>query len=270
VENMALTFCSLASGSSGNCQYIASEDTGLLLDAGLSGKYIAASLEHINADIDKIKGILITHEHGDHVKGAGILMRKFGLDVYVTEPTWNAMASKMGKIDNEKVHFIEKDKVFNIGDIEIDPYSVSHDAVDTVGYSFNHRDGKVSVVTDLGHVPLDLLVKVMDSDLLMIESNHNVEMLKAGKYPYFLKQRILSDKGHISNETAAETIVRAVQNGNKIGHVLLGHLSKDNNIPELAYETVKGIAESNGIKIDYDISLDLTYRDRVGKIYRIG
>jgi len=267
---MAITFCSLASGSSGNCQYIASEDTGLLLDAGLSGKYITNALNHINADIDKIKGILVTHEHSDHVKAVGIMMRKYGLDVYVTEKTWQAMAPKMGKINTDNVKIIEKDKVFQIGDISIDPYPVSHDAVDTVGYTFSHRDGNISVVTDLGHVPIELLTRVMDCDLLMMESNHNVEMLQAGKYPYYLKRRILSDKGHISNEVAAENIVRAIQAGDRISHVLLGHLSKENNLPELAYETAKAIMEENEIKVGLDVSLDLTYRDRVGKIYRIG
>lgn len=267
---MAITFCSLASGSSGNCQYIASEDTGLLLDAGLSGKYITKALEDINADIGKLQGILVTHEHSDHVKAVGILMRKYGLDVYATEKTWQAMESKLGKINPDLIKVIEKDKLFTIGDIEIDPYPVSHDAVDTVGYTFNHRDGKVSVVTDLGYVPIELLTRVMDCDLLMMESNHNIEMLQAGKYPYFLKRRILSDKGHISNETAAENIVRAIQSGNRISHVLLGHLSKENNLPELAYETVKAIMEENEIQVGLDVSLDLTYRDRVGKIYRIG
>jgi len=267
---MALTFCSLASGSSGNCQYIASENTGLLLDAGLSGKYITQALEHINADIDKIKGILVTHEHSDHVKAVGIMMRKYGLKVYATEKTWEAMEPKMGKVNLDNVEIIKKDVKFSIGDIEIDPFPVSHDAADTVGYAFEHVDGKVSVVTDLGYVPIELLTRVMDCDLLMMESNHNVQMLESGKYPYFLKRRILSDKGHISNETAAENIVRAIQSGNRISHVLLGHLSKENNLPELAYETVKGIIEENDIKIGEDISLDLTYRDRVGKIYRMG
>lgn len=266
---MAMYFCSLASGSSGNCQYIATDNTVVLLDAGLSGKYITNSLEHINAKLENLKAIFITHEHSDHVKGAGILMRKYGVELYITEKTFCEVESKLGKIDLEKVKFIKKEEDLLIGDLVVHPFSVSHDAVDTVAYSFKKNDTKVSVVTDLGHVPLDILSKIIDSNLLMIESNHDVDMLNAGKYPYMLKRRILSNKGHISNVTAADTIVRAHTSSEHLGHVILGHLSKDNNTPEIAYETVKSVIEENGITIGDEISLDLAYRDRVGKLYRL-
>lgn len=266
---MTMFFCSLASGSSGNCQYIATQNTGILLDAGLSGKYITNSLEHINANMDNLKAVLITHEHGDHVKGAGILMRKYGLELYITQKTFFQVESKLGKFDIEKVHFLEKDKDIIIGDVSVHPFSVSHDAVDAVAYSFKKNNTKISVVTDLGHVPIEILSKIVDSNLLMIESNHDVDMLNAGKYPYSLKRRILSDKGHISNVTAADAIVRALSVSKKLGHVVLGHLSKDNNTPDVAYETVKSIIEENGIYVGHEISLDLAYRDRVGKFYRL-
>lgn len=266
---MAMLFCSLASGSSGNCQYIATENVGLLLDAGLSGKYITSSLEHINADISKLKAVLITHEHSDHIKGVGILMRKYDLELYITDLTFTQIEKKLGKINLEKVHIIEKDIDFYIGDILVHPFPVSHDAVDTIAFSFSKGDTKISVVTDLGFVPIDLLAKICDSNLLMIESNHDVEMLNAGKYPYSLKRRILSDKGHISNVTAADAIIRAMQSSKCLGHIILAHLSKDNNTPEVAYETVKSIVEENGIEVGTEISLDLAYRDRVGKLYKL-
>jgi phosphoribosyl 1,2-cyclic phosphodiesterase len=262
-------FCSLASGSSGNCQYIATNETGILLDAGLSGKYIANGLEHINADISKLKGLFITHEHSDHVKSAGILMRKFKLTLYVTQKTFDCIEKKLGKYDPDKVVIIEKEKDILVGDMIIHPFPISHDAADAVAYSFSNNDLKISIVTDLGHVPLDILTKIMDSNLLMIESNHDVEMLNAGPYPYVLKRRILSDKGHISNTLAAETIVRSMMYSDKLGHVVLGHLSQDNNTPDLAYETVKSILLENDLVVGDDISLDLAYRDRVGKLYRI-
>ncbi len=266
---MSMYFCSLASGSSGNCQYIATKKIGVLLDAGMSGKYITNGLLHINADIDKIKAILVTHEHSDHVKGVGILMRKYGLELYVTEKTFSEIEPKLGKFDIEKVHFIKKNEDIMIGDIVIHPFPISHDAVDAVAYSFSKNSTKISVVTDLGHVPFDLLTKIVDSNLLMIESNHDVDMLNAGKYPYMLKRRILSDKGHISNVTAADAIVRALQVSNDLSYIVLAHLSKDNNTPDIAYETVKHIIEENGITVGEEISLDLAYRDRVGKLYRL-
>lgn len=266
---MAIYFCSLASGSSGNCQYIATETTGILLDAGLSGKYINNSLESIDANIGQIEALFITHEHSDHVKSAGILMRKYGLTLYVTQPTFERIEKKLGKYSEEKVVLIEKDKDILVGDITVHPFDVSHDAIDCVAYSFIKNDTKVSVVSDLGYVPLDLLSKLIDSNLLMLESNHDVEMLNAGRYPYVLKKRILSKTGHISNETAGETIVRVHGYSHALGHVILGHLSQDNNTPDLAYETVKNILEEGGLTIGEDISLDLAYRDRVGKLYKL-
>lgn len=266
---MSLYFCSLASGSSGNCQYIATETTGILLDAGLSGKYIAAGLEHINANIENIQALFITHEHSDHVKSAGILMRKFGLTLYITEDTFQDIKAKLGKYDPDKVVIIEKEKDVLVGDITVHPFPISHDAVDAVAYSFKKAALKISIVTDLGYVPLDLLMKIVDSNLLMIESNHDVDMLNAGRYPYPLKRRILSNTGHISNVSAGETIVRALNYNSPLGHVILGHLSQDNNTPELAYETVKSILEENGLMIGEDVSLDLAYRNRVGKLYRL-
>lgn len=266
---MAMYFCSLASGSSGNCQYIATETTGILLDAGLSGKYIAGGLEHINADINQLKALFITHEHSDHVKSAGILMRKFKIKLYITRKTFEHVENKLGKYDLDNVVFVEADTEIQVGDIIVTPFRISHDAIEPLAYSFRSSDVKVSIVTDLGHVPIDLLSKIIDSNLLMIESNHDVDMLNAGKYPYVLKKRILSNKGHISNVSAAEAIIRAFSYSSSLGHVILGHLSQDNNTPELAYETVKSILEESGLEIGKDISLDLAYRSRVGKLYRL-
>lgn len=265
---MSLKFCSLASGSSGNCQYVATNETGLLVDAGLSGKYIKGALENIDVDINTITGLLVTHEHSDHIKGIGVLMRRYNVPLYITKETWSAMSTKIGKVDEEKVIFINKNEEVNIGDIIVKPYEVSHDAVDPVGYTFKYDDSKVSIVTDLGYMTDDIMNEIKDSDLLLIESNHDEEMLKMGSYPYYLKRRILSEHGHLSNNTAGEIVVNAVKNG-RVKNVLLGHLSKENNFPELAFETVKNIVESSSIEVGVDINIDMTYRDRVSRFYNI-
>lgn len=265
---MTLEFCSLASGSSGNCQYIGSDKTKLILDAGLSGKYVTNGLLSINVDPASVNGILVTHEHTDHVKGVGILMRKYGWELYVNESTWNAMESKMGKVDHEKIHFIEKGKEFTIGDIKILPFEISHDAIDPVGYSFMKGQGNISVLTDLGIVTDEIIDVVKHSDLLVMESNHDIEMLKIGPYPAYLKKRILSERGHLSNVDAGKLIGKIMEYG-KVKNVLLAHLSKENNFPDLAYETVRQELETRDILLGKDINVELTYRDRVSKIYRI-
>lgn len=265
---MSLKFCSLASGSSGNCQWIASEKTAVLLDAGLSGKYIQTAMASLSEDIEKVQGLLITHEHTDHVKCVGVMMRRYGLRLYANEATFEAIAPKLGKFDLNQVTIFENDKSFEIGDIEVKPFRISHDAIDPVAYSFSHGNRKVSVATDLGTVDERILGEILASDLLMIEANHDVEMLKVGPYPYHLKRRILSDIGHLSNDHAGEVALEVLRAG-KLQSILLGHISKENNHPELAYETVKACLEASGVEIGMDVQLDMTYRDRVSRLYHM-
>lgn len=265
---MSMNFCSLASGSSGNCQYISSETTHLLVDAGLSGKYIKNALENIDVDPGVIHGILISHEHSDHVKGVGVLMRRYGFKLYVNELTWNAMKHRVGEVDEESIIFFKSNETLKIGDIEVKPFSISHDAADPVGFSFSIEKAKVCVATDLGIADESIVREICDCDLLMIEANHDEEMLKMGKYPYYLKRRILSEDGHISNEYAGGLVVEAAKQG-RVNQVLLGHLSKENNFPELAYETVRQVVENNAIQVGIDLNIDMTYRDRVSRLYKI-
>jgi len=265
---MEIKFCSLASGSSGNASYIGSNETGILLDAGLTGKYISSSLEHIGVNPNTINAILVTHEHSDHVKSVGILMRKYDYKLYITEKTYEKIENKIGKINKDNVIFIEKNKSFLINDIQVKAYEILHDAVDPVGYTFSKGANKVSVVTDLGIVTDEILDEIRDSDLLLIETNHDKDMLLAGSYPYYLKKRILSEYGHLSNESAAELIRETIING-RVKNILLGHLSRENNFPELAYQTVKNILEDSKIKVGVDVNIDLTYRDKVSRFYKI-
>lgn len=265
---MSLKFCSLASGSSGNCQLIGTEKTSVLLDAGLSGKYIQSAMTSCGEDIAKVKGILVTHEHTDHIKGIGVLMRRFGMQLYANEATYLALKDKLGAIDEHKVILFENDKPFEIDDLVVKPFSISHDAVDPVAYTFTDGKLKFSVATDLGTVTDKILHELIDSDLLMLESNHDVEMLKVGPYPYYLKRRILSDVGHLSNDLAAEVAMEIVKAG-KMKSLLLAHLSKENNHPDLAMETVRGFLEAGGVRMGEDLMLEMTWRDRVSRLYRM-
>lgn len=263
-----MKFCSLTSGSSGNSQFIASRETRILLDAGVTGKYIKEAMESIGEEPDNLDGILVTHEHTDHIKGVGVLMRRYKLPLYVHEKTWQAMAELVGKVDMENVHFIDGAKPFEIKDLSIRPFHIDHDAAYPLGFTFENEGVKIGVATDLGHITEEVIDAVDNSDLLMLESNHDVEMLKIGRYPWFLKQRILGETGHLSNEAAAKALVKVFARSAP-GGVLLGHLSHENNFPELALETVRGILEESGIRDGRDFDLDMTYRNRIGRFYCI-
>lgn len=265
---MSIHFCSLASGSSGNCQYIRSKGTRILLDAGLSGKYIKSALEKLDVNLSDVDGILISHEHSDHIQGVGVLQRKYGLKIYANEKTFKAMQPKIGDIDLNQVVLFDNYKPFAIKDLWIEPYSISHDSVDPVAYCIRSEQAQIGIATDLGQMDLILLQALKEMDFVLLESNHSVEMLTAGKYPYYLKRRILSEVGHLSNDTCGSTITQLVEAG-RVKNVLLGHLSKENNMPELAYETVKSIVEEAGIRVGEDLAIEMTYRDRIGPLYRI-
>jgi len=266
---MAFTFCSLASGSSGNCQYLASSEAQILIDVGLSGKKVEGYMDEIGKDIQKVNAILVTHEHSDHIKGIGILSRRFNIPIYANNNTWKEFQDKIGKIHPDNIRYFKTGTEFFIEDIKIKSYSISHDAVEPVAFSFFKDDAKVSIATDFGHVPQDVKDEIKNSDLLMIEANHDVEMLKMGSYPWYLKKRVMSDEGHISNEMAGEVIAEMMNEENPVSQVLLGHLSKENNFPELSYETVKNVLIEKNIKIGKDLKVDLTYRDQVSKVYHV-
>ncbi len=262
---MSVRFCSLASGSSGNCQYIETEKVRLLVDAGLSGKKIQESLISIEVDPSTINGILVTHEHKDHIHGIGILSRRFNIPIYANEKTWSSMKSEIGEVKEENIIIFDSDRIFQIHDLNIHPFKVSHDAVEPVGYSFYYEKIKISLVTDTGYVSEEVKENIKNSHLLLIESNHDVEMLKVGKYPWFLKKRILGEHGHLSNEDAGILLTEVLSGKNEC--ILLGHLSKENNFPELAYQTVANILTEKGINVTKDISLEITSRDRPSKVY---
>lgn len=241
---MALKICSIASGSSGNCIYVGTDNVNLLVDSGISKKKVEIGLNAIGVDPHTIDGILITHEHSDHIKGIGVYARKYKMPIYATKKTWDATLnySSLGKIP-EGLHVeIFPNEDFMIKDMTIHPFNSFHDAIDPVCYTFKSEDKKISVATDLGCYDEYIIDNLNGSNVLFIEANHDVKLLEVGKYPYFLKKRIMSDVGHLSNETSGELI--STLYNETLSHVILGHLSLENNFPELAYESVKTVLAS--------------------------
>lgn len=234
-----MRFCSIASGSSGNCIYVGSEATHLLVDIGISGKRAEAGLEQLSLCGRDIDGILITHEHSDHIAGIGVFCRKYGIPIFATGGTIRAILKNGGKNvpDPSLFQEIEADRKIIIKDLTVSPMRISHDAAEPVAYRIGYEGKKVAVCTDLG-VYNDYTVECLkDMDAVLLEANHDVNMLQVGPYPYYLKQRILGDRGHLSNENAGRLLNRILND--HMQAIFLGHLSKENNMPELAYEAVR-------------------------------
>ena len=234
-----MRICSIASGSSGNCIYAGSESTHLLFDTGISGKRIAAGLNDLGLTTGDIQGILVSHEHIDHISGLGVVARKYGIPIYASQGTIDAIkaCSSVGKIDSSLFHVIEADRCFSIGDIEINPIKTSHDAAEPLAFSMQNGKSRAAVVTDIGTYDSYIIDRLKNMDVLFLEANHDINMLQVGVYPYYLKQRILGEKGHLANEYAGRLLGQVLHDDFKVA--VLGHLSKENNYEELAYETVK-------------------------------
>ena len=262
-----LKYCSIGSGSSGNCHYIGYKDTNILVDAGLSGKRISTGLEDLNIDASKLKGIFITHEHSDHIKWAGIISIKYDIPIFANIKTWCAMKDKLGQIEDRNMKVFENDKSYSLGDLIIRPFSISHDASDAVGYNFYADNEKMSIATDIGKITDNIRRHLYKSKLVVLESNYDPNMLMMGSYPYALKKRVMSEVGHLSNEDAANFCVELIKEGTE--RILLAHLSKENNFPELAYETSKGILTQNDIIVGQDVKLDVLLREEISDIYNV-
>ncbi len=240
-----MKLCSIASGSSGNCIYVGNKNTHILIDAGVTCKRMEEGLKKIGVAPENVEAILITHEHIDHVRGINVFLKKNGTKVYGTKETLQAMhqASGNSSIPGSLLHAVSPDETFQINDLTINPFSLPHDARNPVGYTIESGGHKIGMATDLGMYDSYILSKLTDSEILYIEANHDVNMLMVGGYPYSLKQRIVGSKGHLSNESSAELIKELLHENMK--HILLAHMSKENNYAELAYETVKQIVYEN-------------------------
>ncbi|MFC5559728.1 MBL fold metallo-hydrolase [Ureibacillus thermophilus] len=241
-----MRFSVLASGSTGNAIYVETDNHAFLVDAGLSGRKIEQLFSKIGREIKNLSGILVTHEHSDHIKGLGVLARKYQLPIYANEKTWKVLEEHVGNIPNDQRFLFQMESVQSFGSLDIESFAVSHDAVDPMFYVFHENGRKLAIITDTGYVSDRMKGIIRGADAFVFESNHDVGMLQMGKYPWSIKRRILSDVGHVSNEDAGVAISEVVEE--KPTHVYLSHLSKENNMKELARMTVKQVLASYGIK----------------------
>ena len=216
-----LNFCSLYSGSSGNSLFVQTDNTNLLIDAGVSSKKIEQALNDIEVDPHSLDGILITHEHSDHVQGLGTFSKKFDLPVFVNEETLDAMPKQKDKINSKNIKKFKVSEKFSIGDLTINPFSIPHDAANPCGFTLLKDNKKISIATDIGHMTNDILKNIDGSSFILLESNYDPEVLKCSHYPYYLKTRIAGPSGHLSNEMAGKTISFLLKSGLK--NAMLGH-----------------------------------------------
>ncbi len=266
LEVKVIKFCSLFSGSDGNCQFISSGHTSILVDAGLSGVKVQNEMKKLGLEPSQLDGIFVTHEHIDHIQGVGVLSRRFDIPVYATEKTWLAMESKVGKIKEKNCKLIAADQDYCLQDLLIQPFHISHDASEPLGFNVLNDKKKISLLTDTGCVNDYIVSKMRGCHIVLIESNHDEELLKVGPYPWSLKQRIMSEWGHLSNDNAAE-FLKVLLNGGE--HVFLGHLSRENNFPELAYKTVTYSLSEHQSLWEQNVTVHMTHRDRASTILEI-
>lgn len=260
---MELRFCPLFSGSSGNSIYVEGNGTAVLVDAGVSGRAIENALHDLHVSPERLKGILVTHEHIDHIRSVGVLSRRYNIPVYANAPTWMAMQAKVGEIAPRNQRIFESDQDFYIRSLGITPFFTPHDAAQPVGYCLSCGQRRVAIATDLGCVAKSVVEALYGCDAVLLESNHDVDMLKQSSYPQRTKLRILGSRGHLCNEDAAKVIYKLVQNG--VGTVMLGHLSAENNSERLAMETVSGMLQRGGVCTGEDVQLLMAHRDRVSQ-----
>lgn len=258
---MGIRFTVLSSGSTGNATLVEYGDCCVLLDAGLSMKRLEQLFAERKVAASDISCVLVTHEHSDHVKGLGALARKYKLPVYANMKTWNALDASVGELPNEQRKSFKTGEAFCLGGLTVEPFPISHDAAEPVAYNFMTESVKLSIATDIGYMSPIVKEKVKDADVLVLESNHDVDMLRIGKYPWNVKRRILSDVGHLSNDAAGEALCELISRRTK--RVYLAHLSRDHNQMDLAKLTVNTILKESGVSTEErPIPLMDTFYDR--------
>ncbi len=263
-----MQFCTLFSGSSGNVVYLSTDRGGVLVDCGMSGKQTLEAMERAKLDPASVHAILITHEHSDHIKGVGVISRRLGVPVYATEGTWEGMAASVGELPAFNRVTVSAGESFFLDDLEIVPFSIPHDANDPVGYRFFTGRHSVAVATDLGYFPQTVFDAVSGAEIVLLESNHDPDMLKRNPhYPARLKTRILGKKGHLSNDAGADAAVRLAQCGTR--HLLLGHLSEENNTPDIAFRTAHAALTAAGAAVGPDVTLHVAARYQASFLYRV-
>jgi len=259
---MSMQFCTIASGSSGNSAFISTGGVKILVDAGLSGRAIEQALASHSIHCSQLDAIFITHEHSDHIQGAGVLSRRYDLPIYMTRGTWDSAhrINSFGKISDKNRFVLTPDVPVALGDTEILPFRVDHDAGEPVGYTIRYQGRKIAIATDLGHTDANLAQHFSGAELILLESNHDLDMLQFGPYPAHLKRRIMSNSGHLSNVACGKFLTDIYTDATK--HIFLAHLSQDNNRPILAYETVRNIMSVGQIDVGGAVNLYLADRYR--------
>lgn len=259
-----MKICSLSSGSKGNCTLIESDSTKILLDAGVSVKYILECFEKLSVLPQDIKGVLVTHEHSDHIKGLESFCKKFDTPIFCATPLYNVLCAQMPSC----IKLINTyDSNFEIGDLKIFPFELSHDSTACFGYRVTDECGSASFVTDTGYLPNEAFEIVQNSSIVFLESNYDPDMLYACAYPMFLKKRIIGSRGHLSNLDCAKIIAKLSGTGTKL--VVLSHISENSNTPYLAFNTIKNYLDEKNINIEKDIKIGINYQNKLNTIYKI-
>lgn len=262
-----MRLCSIASGSSGNCIYVGDDHTHLLVDTGISKKRIDQGLTTLGIKGEEVDGILITHEHIDHIQGLGVYSRKYQVPIYATRGTIAGIRAcrSLGKLPEGLLHEVDVDRRFTVGTLDITPFSISHDANEPSGYRVENEEKAVAVATDLGKYDPYIVQNLRDLNAVVLEANHDIHMLEVGPYPYPLKRRVMGDKGHLSNESSGRLLCDILHDD--LQYVVLGHLSKENNYEELAYETVKlEVSIGDNPYRGDDIPMMVAKRDQISDI----
>ncbi|MBC1712544.1 MBL fold metallo-hydrolase [Listeria welshimeri] len=262
-----IRFSILASGSSGNATLIETGDQKILVDCGLSGKKMEGLFAQVGRNMDDLDAILITHEHSDHIKGLGVLARKYKLPIYANAKTWKAMDNMIGEVSSDQKFQFDMETVKSFGSMQVESFGVSHDAIEPMFYIFHNGNKKFVMITDTGYVSDRMKGHIAGADAYLFESNHDVEMLRMGRYPWNVKRRILGDEGHVSNEDAAIAMSEVITDQTK--RIYLGHLSKDNNMKELARMSVTQTLISEGIDVGGKLEIFDTDPDNATSIFTI-
>ncbi len=262
-----MRICVLASGSKGNCTFIEGESTRILIDAGLTKSDIENRLNLIGVEPSSIDSILVTHEHSDHIKGLGNFARKYNCRVFAHPDTWSSMQEKVGALDlTHRIGIYGND--FYINELAISSFDLSHDSAHCLGFSIYDGNKKVSTATDLGYINDDIIKHLADSSLVILEANHDIERLRLNpRYPIYLKNRILSKRGHLNNKDTAEAVLKMLGYG--IRGLIAAHLSEENNTPALVMQALNEVVARNGGELAKEIYVDIAKQDSVGNIYRI-
>ena len=264
---MKLDFCSLSSGSSGNCYYIGNEFHGILIDAGISASSIRKFLKDAGISMQTIMGVLITHNHIDHIKGLEVLTRKNFLPAFTTRKIWESILTPQRKISRDCIREIPLQQKFHIAGFDIEAFPIYHDAPETIGFHICAADKKITIATDLGHICQTAAPYMKEANLLVLESNYDEQMLVTGRYPPYLKARIKSDNGHLGNRQASDFLADIFSD--KLSHICLAHLSKNNNTPEKALRTLQQTFSERGIKLNGQLRISILNRSEPTEMIRL-